>query len=733
VSRRLGPRLASLLLCAAAFTSRGVAQEPVRIARLTGPITLDGRADEPAWQAVAPLPLTTFLPVAGKHPSDSSEVRLAYDDKYLYASARFFVSDPSDIQGTTLGRDRVGPDDRFRIMLDTYNDNRTGVGFLVTPTGARSDYDMTDDGANVSGDWNTYWDAVTTRDGRGWYCEMRIPFSSLRFRSENGAATMGVIVLRVSARKNEWATYPALSPTRANALWRASVAQKIVFEGLERHSPVYLTPYLLGRLDRAARLTAAGTGYTADRDHRATLGGDLKYGLNDHLTLDVTANTDFAQVEADNQQVNLSRFSLFFPEKRQFFLERAGSFAFNTSSAGDGSRLFYSRQIGLAANGTPQRLYGGARVVGRAGPLDIGAMDLQVAADSGGAGVNVGVVRLRHRILNPGSYVGGIVTSRIGAAHHNVVYGTDAQINVFGRDYLTGQWAQSFDDQAGAGLRAAQARLLWARQSSQGWIYFAAVKWSGPEFQPGLGFESHQDYTQASLELDYNWISPSGASLQPSFFGYVYRRNRDGQIDSGELYPYVDFGLASGLHGWIAWRGHDEDLQAPLALSSSVSIPAGRHLYQQGEFYLVSPTGARFGYTLLTDVGSFYDGKQVFIDCSPTWSLSPHLTIGGEYQLNRVSFSSRGERLNADVARARVLAAWNTRLSAEALLQYNHAGRLVVGNVRVHYQFSEGHDLYIVYNDQLNIDRARLLPASPELPRSQARALIVKYARTFIR
>jgi len=716
-------------LVAASFDASS--QEPLHIERLTGPIALDGRVDEPAWRRIAPLQLTTFLPVAGKHPTDSSEVRLAYDDKYLYVSGRFFVSSAAEIQATTLGRDQLGPDDRFRILLDSYDDNRTGVGFLVTPSNAQSDYDMTDDGGTVSSDWNTYWDAATTRDDKGWYAEMRIPFSSLRFRSENGVVTMGLIVLRVSAKKNEWSTFPSLSSTMANAIWRASVARKIVFDGLSRHSPVYITPYALGGMTRTAALTPDLSRYQYDRSHKIEMGGDLKYGLTDNLTLDVTANTDFAQVEADNQLVNLSRFSLFFPEKRQFFLERAGSFDFPTSGVGDGSRLFYSRQIGLSADGTPLRIYGGTRLVGRAGPLDLGAMDMQVATDHGGS-ENVGVARARYTVFNKDSYVGGIVTSRLGGSNDNVVYGTDFLLHPFGNEYVTAQWAQSFDDTAGSGIGAAQARVVWARRSSQGLIYNVSAKWSGPRFEPGLGFESHRDYALASLELDYNWISRSGYSLQPSFFGYGFRRNRDGALDSGELYPYVNFGLPSGLGGWIAWRAHDEDLTSALEFSSSAEVPAGRHRYQQGELYLASPTGARLGYQMLADIGGFYDGRQVFIDFSPTLSVSSHLTLGAEYQLDRLRFPTRRQQFDADVVRLKIQAAWNAHLSAQALVQFNNAAHLGVGNFRLRYRFAEGRDLYVVYNDELNVDRNRMLPQSPELPLSPERRWVVKYSHTFI-
>src|SRR6185295_8840599 len=170
----------------------------------------------------------------------------------------------------------------------------------------------------------------------------------------------------------------------------------------------------------------------------AELGGDFKYGLTDDLTLDLTANTDFAQVEADDQRVNLTRFSLFFPEKRQFFLERAGSFAFSTGVASDGSQVFYSRQIGLAEDGTPLRLYGGARVVGRAGPFDIGALNLQVDGGAGRGSENMGVFRLRRRVRADGSYIGGILTSRLGIGHHNLVAGADAQVRLVGHGFLPG-------------------------------------------------------------------------------------------------------------------------------------------------------------------------------------------------------------------------------------------------------------------------------------------------------
>jgi hypothetical protein len=427
----------------------------------------------------------------------------------------------------------------------------------------------------------------------------------------------------------------------------------------------------------------------------------------------------------------LTRFSLFFPEKRQFFLERAGAFDFNTSNVGDGARLFYSRQIGLAPDGAPLRIYGGSRLVGRVGPVDLGALDMQVD-DSAGGSENIGVLRGRHRVLNTESYIGGIFTSRVDAEHHNQVAGADAVIRPFGNEYITLQAARSFDDETGSSWRASQARVAWSRRSSRGLIYTASLKWSGPDFTPGLGFESRSDYGLGMLELDYNWIGKSGYSVQPSLFTYAVRRNADGKLDTGEIYPYLNFGTPSGLTGWIAWRGHDEDLTSALQLSPTATVPVGRHLYQQAEVYLQAGPSTKLAYTLLADVGGFYDGRQVFVDFSPTYALSPHLSIGGEWQLDRVSFPTRQQRLDADVARLKLGTAWNSKLSAEWLFQYNNAGRLGVANIRLRYQFAEGNDLYVVYNDQVNTDRARLLPDEPMLPFSQARTLLVKYSYTFL-
>lgn len=709
--------------------------DPIPIARLTGTIDLDGRVSEAAWLTIAPLPLVTYLPIAGKAPSDSTEIRLAYDQEFLYASARCFVSDRRSIRATSLQRDRLGADDRFRLMLDTFNDGQTGVGFLTTPAGMKMDMEVSGDGRLVNESWNTWWDAAASEDSLGWYAEIRIPWSSLRFQPEHQRVVMGLIVLRTSVGKNEWSTFPPLSPQETNALWRPSLAQKIVFEGLDRRKPLYLTPYALLGLNRQARLQDPAGRFQQQRDWTTELGGDFKYGLSDNLTLDLTANTDFAQVEADDQQVNLGRVPLFFPEKRQFFQERSGGFEFNTSGNGDFSRIFHSRRIGLTDDGRPVRIYGGGRLVGRVGNLDVGLLDLQVAADSLQSGQNLGVTRVRWQLPRTEHRLGGIVTSRLdNNGRYNLVAGTDLELHPPGNFYLSAQYARSQDRTVGGGGEAGMATLDLDRRVSRGLRANFGGKWAGPRFYPALGYEPRSDYHLGYGLLQNAWVLPEHSpfyKVELALYGQAYRRNADRSVESALLYPYFNFFFKSGLSGYLGVARQIEDLQFPLQFSAAAAVDPGHYRFDQFQSALYSPQGGRLTGSMLFNVGEFFDGTQLFLDLSPRLNLSRHLTLDATYQRNRVRFSDRSQALDADLFRLRINLAANIRLSGSAFVQYNRAAGAVVGNVRIRYQFAEGRDLYLVYDELVNTDLERLGPGAVQLPRSQQRAMLLKYTYTF--
>jgi hypothetical protein len=736
------PRLAgvcSVLTVLFALPAAAQTAEPIPLARITGPIVLDGLSDEPAWQGIVPFRPTMYEPVAGAPPSERTEVLAAYDDQYLYFALRAYDSDPSGIRGNILYRDRFGSDDYFEVMLDTFNDNENAVIFTTSPAGIRRDTEVARDASGPIGTWlnpdfNTFWDTAVTVNDEGWFAEMRIPFSSLRFQDDGGRVVMGLVVHRIIARKSERSTFPAIEPNVNWAFLKPSRAQKIVLEGVYSRRPLYITPYGLAGLDRSAYLDDATPGYAHDQLRRSEIGADLKYGLTNDLTLDLTVNTDFAQVEADDQQINLTRFSLFFPEKRQFFQERAGIFEFNT---GGTSRLFHSRRIGLTPGGQPVRILGGARVVGRMGAWEVGLLDMQTAAQGELPSENFGVLRLRRNVFNPNSFAGAMWTSRIGTdGRYNLAYGLDGTFRLFGDEYLSFQWAQTFDGQgaggdAWKGPRSGRFSGLLERRRRQGAGYASRLTWSGPAYAPGIGFVQRSDFTQFEQNASYSWMPGERSPLiwhTLAATGSVYLRNERGSLETLEVGPEWSFAQKSGASGSLDARVVHEDLATSFSLPGGVTVPAGDYTFlRAGAGYTMSRnsllrTGARL------EAGGFFDGWQASLALTPNWYVSRHLELAGTYVYNRIRFPGRQQSLDGHIARLRIGTALNTQLSTNVFVQYNNTANLFSANARFRYNFREGNDLWIVLNEALNTDRDRLHPA---LPRSDSRAVMVKYTYTF--
>jgi hypothetical protein len=721
---------------------------PIQVPRISGPITLDGRVDEPAWEAIDPLPAVMHLPNFGAPPTERTEFRLAYDDDYIYFSCRNYDSDPPGIQAPTLRRDAANlTNDWCVLQLDTFNDKETGLAFGTTPAGIRTDVIWPDDGTGGGNfTWNTFWDAAVHRDEEGWYAEIRIPLSSLRFqdRGGDGVVVMGMSAWRGIARKNELIIFPAIDNRWGGfSLIKASQYRAAAFDGIRPTRPLYVTPYAAGAAGRAWQLTDDGVGYQAADQRSFDVGGDIKYALASNLTLDVTVNTDFAQAEADNQQVNLTRFSLFFPEKRLFFQERGETFGF---SVGGNERLFHSRRVGLVA-GEPVPLVAGARLVGRVGEWDVGLLNMQTGGSDLVPSENLGVVRLRRRVLNPNSYVGGIVTTRFAGVGggYNVLYGMDGILRLFGEDYLTVNWSQSFHDEEAAASEPgpetpasitpydrALARLFWERRGSDGLTYSLELVRTGDTFEPGLGFLFRRDYSKAAIGAGYGWRPGPTSPLLRHGFGFdgtLFTRNADGSVETVELTAAAELELRS-RHGFsAAITSTYEDLRTGFDLSDHAQVPAGEHRFVAASLSYQPPDGSLLRTSADVRAGQFYDGRIVSGSVSPIWFASRHLELGGTYEINRITFPARAQAFTARLARLRTQIMVNARLSGTAFVQYNGAADRVAGNVRVRYNPSEGHDLYLVWNEQLISDR---LAHHPVPPRSENRALIIKYSRTLI-
>ena len=715
----------------------GLAQETAAfLTRLTAPVELDGLSDEPVWQAVVPLPMTMYEPTFEGALTERTEIRVAYDEGYLYVAGRFYDDDPDGVRANSLYRDRTSGDDRLGVILDTFHDRENALWFWTTPAGVRGDRALSNDGDSRNEDWNTYWDVATVQNEEGWFAEMRIPFSSLGFQDVEGRVVMGLIVYRYIARKNERQVFPALSPDRS--FTTPSRAYEIALEGVHSQKPIYVTPYALGGFGQEAQLDDIGAAYHLNDDVTQDIGLDVKYPLTSNLTLDLTVNTDFAQVEADDQQVNLSRFSLFFPEKRQFFQERSGIFRFGTLGFGS-DRLFHSRRIGLH-EGAAVPILGGARLVGRLGEWDVGLLDMHTARQGGLdlPSENFGVFRLRRRVLNPYSYAGGMLTSRIDDdGRYNVAYGLDAILRIFGDDYLTLKWAQTVDDavidERGFDfVQTGLAQVQLNRRRSVGLNYWLTATWGGADYHPAMGFTTRRDFTELGWYVSYDWLRGEETPLRTispaQFFGFVALRNEDRSIESA-LYEYnLDLNWKSGAGLGADLQLHVEDLRQPLTFTEDVEVPAGRYTFLRHEGGLGMPTGRLFRAELDWGIAQFYDGRRLDLGLEWTWNASRFLELSGEYEVNVVRFPDRDQGFEAHVLRLRMQAALNTSVSANAFVQYNNVADAVAANVRFRYNFREGNDLWIVYNQGLNTSRHR---HDPVLPLTDSRTILVKYTYTF--
>ena len=705
---------------------------PFEIPRLTGEIELDGRPDEPAWQAVDPLPLTMYAPVFEGAPEQRTEIRVAYDDEHLYAAGWFHDDDPGGIRINSLYRDRWNGDDAFAIYVDAFNDNQNAKWFGTTPGGIRFDQLVSDDGQTLNGSWDTFWDARTTRTAEGWFAEMRIPFSSLGFQvDDTRRAVMGLTVTRLVSRTGERVTFPAIDP--AFAFRQPSVAADVVLRDVTSSRPVYLTPYALTGLDRR-QVPDPETGlFAADDDITRDLGLDLRYALSGNLNLDVTVNTDFAQVEADDEQVSLDRFPLFFPEKRRFFQERSGIFEFEM---GEGSRLFHSRVVGLTEDREPVPVLGGVRLVGRVGEWDVGLLDMQTDALGATSSENFGVMRVRRRIFNPYSFVGVMGTSRIRSGRHNVAGGADGLLRLFGDEYLTVKWTASADDRTPEGtgfLDRSHFYTSWQRRTSRGLSYTVSASRSGVEYRPELGFLPRRDYWTA--KAFGNWFiftdsHPWFRRIYPGALAFHTFRNSDGALESAQWAAWVQWDTKRGGGGWIEPKVFHENVSASFLIGGEAEVPAGEYTFADLQLVWSMPAGDR----LRTDVdfraGTYFDGTRQQLTLRPTWNVSPHLELGGEYLFSRIRFADRDEGADIHVPALRVRTALDARASGNALIQYNSTTDRLDFNVRFRYNFGEGTDLWLVYNEGLDTDRATD-PAAVRSPLSLSRSLILKYTHTF--
>lgn len=724
------------------------AQETISVTRINDQLTFDGIPDEPQWESLNKFDLIMHRPTFGLAPSEVSEVRVGYDNEFLWIGAKLFMKETSKIFSPTMRRDEeLDEYDAFGVILDTYDDNENALAFFTNPAGLRTDYTISGDGEGGGGgpnnslntSWNTFWDVKTTVDDKGWYVEMRIPFSSMKFKPVGDIATMGLILVRNISANNETDSYPAIDPKYGHdATNKPSLAVNINFHGARPKKPVYISPYVIGGFSQDWYLNDEGTEYLKNRNYPAYTGNagvDVKYNINSNLTLDLTANTDFAQVEADDQQVNLTRYSLFFPEKRMFFQERASLFDFALGNRSD--NLFYSRNIGIARR-EQIRILGGARLTGRIGNWDVGLINMQTDNHETTSGENFGVLRMRRQVINQNSYVGGIFTSRLGMnGDHNLAYGLDGIFRLFGVDYLNVKWAQTYDNKINNKINSFDPSFFlinWQRRSQKGFAYDLKYFYSGQEFNPGVGFVRMDGVQGVNTNLMYGWL-PDGNS---KFFDYGvsvqierFSRLEDGKLESMRVAPEIKFKTKKGIRGSAGINFMEEGVLSPFQLSQDIIITAGEYSFYEFQVRFGTSDNRTISVDADFNRGKFYDGRRTGTEIEANFNLSSSFRMEAAYEFNAIRFPERigSNSINIHSANVKMLYMLSTKLSASALVQYVNTDDEMITNFRLRFNPREGNDFYLVYNDLRGLNRNRTIITIPPFFN---RTLMVKYTHTFI-
>ena len=702
----------------------------VRAVRISNPLVVDGRLDDPVYQTVPAIDgFIQQLPDEGAPPTEPTEIWILFDDDNIYLSARCWDSQPERMVADEMTRDAraIWRNELLSVIFDTFHDGRNGMNFSTNPLGGLMDNLVTDESA-VNLDWNTVWDAQTSFFDQGWIVEMMIPFKSLRFKAGGGEQTWGINVSRRVQWKNESSF---LSPVPASLGYRGmlQVSAAATLVGIE-------PPTTIRNLEiKPSAISGAFTNKTVtpvrSNDLTGEVGLDVKYGLTRSLIADFTVNTDFAQVEADEQQVNLTRFSLFFPEKREFFLEGQGIFAFGDTGAvnwggppSDTPVLFFSRRIGLEG-GSEVPIRAGGRVTGRAGPYSIGLLNIETgdSASADALSTNFSVVRVKRDMLRRSNF--GVIYTRRNRLEDgpgvNQVYGADLNLRFYENITYTNYYAQTETP----GLAESNASYR-SKFDYTGDLYgFNAEHLTvGKNFNPEIGFLRRDNFRRNFAQFRFSPRPRSIPWLRRMIYqgSFDYITDMPGTLETRESKLRLEMELENSDRWYLQYTDSFEGLPEEFKLTSDVILPVGgysfSHLRTEYDFGAQRRVSGRLFYTRGTfysgtrsDVG--YQGRAVF---TPQLAIEPRISVS-DVDLPQGSFTTTllGTRASFTVS---------PRMFLAALLQFNSSSKAVDTNIRFRWEYEPGSDLFIVYSDGRDT-------GLEGFPRLENRSFVVKFTRLF--
>ena len=686
-------------------------------------VEIDGDLTESDWQKATPIrQFTQFEPDAGELLTQPTEVRILYDDRHIYFG--FICSEPerSKIVANKMRRDAMMWDqDNVFVLLDTYNDRRSGFFFRVNPLGAREDVALMDSGDSRNENWNAVWDSRAKINGDNWTTEIAIPFSQLRFKKED-ILTWGLNLGR-TIRKNQeegtWAPVPAAYTFLAR--YRTTNLGTLTgLSGISQRRNIEFLPYVLPGVARTEDERTVGV---------FDFGADMKMSVTSNLTADLTVNTDFAQVEADQEQANLTRFSLFFPEKRQFFLEGAGLFDFGiprtSFNAPPPLLLFYSRRIGIEA-GHAVPIMAGGKVTGKVGGFGVGLLNVltdKYAADATDDAEAVDVDRTNYSVLRikrdlfTGSSLGVIAINKQDLDAYNSATGVDFIYRPTDSMNFRGLWARTFDPNEIQNGQVSPGDGISSNETAMGntnALYFGG-NWQSEVGRVNASYTDIGDNFNPEVGYVYRtgsrWLR-SEIRATPYLHWFGFRRlwagpeidlifNSDNQLETRTFIWSTWLELESNGWGGLRIYRNFENLTEDFEIREGIIIPRGRYSYNNYNLMLNAEGqvfNGRFGF----NVGDFYNGTRRGFDLRLDLRFAGRFSIEPRYEFNRVTLPEGS--FDTNVFGGRVVYSFSTDLFTKLYVQWNSDRDLVTTNFLVNYIYSPGSDLYFVFNQTYGTD-----------------------------
>jgi hypothetical protein len=655
------------------------------------PPSIDGDLSDSAWERAEVIDLLVQqTPHFGEPATERTEIRVVYDSEAIYVAAYCYEKDPSKRVANVLAYrdDQIhGKDDVIRISFDTFHDHRRAYAFSVNALSTKNEGYV--DNRTFNHDWNEVWDVRSRIQEDGWSTEFRIPFRMLRFPAGENQV-WGFNINRRVRHNNEqdyWAPHPP-------PFQLYGVEYYGHLEGISPNQPgrnLQVLPYVTTQVNRTR-----GEGGV---DPETEWGGDMKLVLGTKATLDLTYNTNFAQVEVDDQQTNLTRFSLFFPEKREFFLESSQVFDYGIQRE---AQLFFSRRIGLAG-GEPVPILGGARMTGKLGALDFGLISTQTEGTAAAPNTNLSAARLRWNLADR-SYVGGIFTSVSSDLRENRAFGPDA-LFWLSRNWKWESFLATVDDPSLSKQPVSYSSAL--NYNTDLWEFNARTLYVDDQFNPALGFVRRQNIRRQNANLRRGWRLNQPWSRKIDFTGDLsYTTDRQGEPDTKGWSLQASNELESGDQLTFSVEGNFERLGPEdgfvINEREAIEVPPGDYTFNRWSVGYQGHTGRRFSANVSVNGGDFYDGTRTGLNLSGTFRPSPRLLLNGDYELNRIALP-RGD-FSTHLWRARVSVPFTARAQTDIFIQWNSLNqdgeRELNTQVRFRLTYGRDSNLFLVFTDQ---------------------------------